>query len=362
MNHFQKLLTLGLLATLLCGCAAKQALIKPFLNTQKEVSFKRSDYADPAKVVGGNAVVYSPVVTGNNLPQGMLDQAPLIIQGFQALDKKEYPADSDAIGKPEMKSTQDGGYTVGIDTEKPILYASTAKVLVGGVELTQWIYVFWYPRHPVGMVEKGDIDGGVLRVTLDAGGHPAIYEYVMGCGCWHGVFVGEHIESWAKTQFLDKLSGKKWCVEQTVGNEDNWKVRDIVCGAHKGHRPIIFISAGKHECLAVQTGEVVQGLTALTNKTYTLDSYDELDHLPVVGAPDKTASMFNSEGLVWGARRKSEENLFSNMNHGGWPRRLNAMKVHWDEESWNNPMLLSKFLRLPYKIIDPKAVPTVLQK
>ena len=72
--------------------------------------------------------------------------------------------------------------------------------------------------------------------------------------------------------------------------------------------------------------------------------------------------MFNDEGLVWGARRKGEEKLFTNLNHGGWPRRLNAMKVHWDEESWNDPALLAKFLRLPRKITDPRAGAAALKE
>jgi hypothetical protein len=261
-----------------------------------------------------------------------------------------------------LKNSPEGGFTVGIATNTPVLYGTTAKVQVRGVELTQLVYVFWYPRHPVGLVEKGDIDGGVLRVTLDAAGRPAVYEFVMGCGCWHGVFVGEHVENWAESEFPEKLPKKKWCVEQTVENEDDWKVRDIVLGAHKGRRPVIFMSTGRHECLAIQTEEAVQGLAALAGKTYALDQYDALEHLPVPGTSDKTASMFNSEGLVWGARRKGEEKLFSNLNHGGWPRRLNAMKVHWDEESWNDPALLSKFLRLPQKITDPRAAATALQK
>ena len=65
--------------------------------------------------------------------------------------------------------------------------------------------------------------------------------------------------------------------------------------------------------------------------------------------------MFNSDGLVWGAQRKKEEKFFSDLNHGGWPRRLDAMKIHWDQEMWNDPNLMDKFLRLPAKIADKSA-------
>jgi len=344
------------LAFIAVGCGG--TFVRSFVNTQKEVDIKSDTYATPEKVVGGTAFVYMPPSGGASGPDAELlnTYAPILVQGLDP--KAKYPEDSDQIGSPRIRKNETGGCSVRIEPDHPVLYASVEKTRVFGKELTQLVYVFWFPRHPVGMVEKGEIDGGVLRVTLDAGKRPAIFEYVMACGCWHGVFVEEHVEQWAEEEHPEKVSGKKWFVEAKVDNEDDWRVRDIVRGVGGMHRPIVFISAGEHRCVALQTDLLVQNLKQLSSKNYRLAEYAELERLPMDGgAQGETGSMFNQAGLVWGAERKGEEKLFSTMDHGGWPRRLNAMKIHWDEEAWNSDSLLEKFLRLPKKVTLETATP-----
>ena len=345
------------------GCGITQSVARHFVNTQPEVTVKQKDYDEPLKIVGGHAQVYVPPKypedQNNNL---LVRYTPIIVQGIEPDDKIEYPADSDLLGQPELASTENNGYSISINTEKPVVYASVNKVKAQGADLKQLIYVFWYPRHPVGMVEKGDIDGGVLRITLDAANRPSIYEYVMACGCWHGVFVSEHIEAWAQEALNTKDKGKKYFVERAAEGDDDWKVRDIIMDAANSGRPVIFLSAGKHQCVAIQPETYVMGLHVSTGKPYALLDSAKLEQLPVVGSnPAKTASMFNPEGLVWGAQRKGEEKMFNKLDHGGWPRRLDAMKIHWDEESWNDDTLLDKFLRVPAKIAAADSVAVALK-
>jgi len=323
------LLALMLACAFLSGCS--QMLAKTFVNTQPEVSIRAKEYADPLKIVGGHGEVYTPPATSGQ-SELLQRYAPVIVQGVEAPTDQTYAFDSDQLGQPELVAQSD-----------------EEKTHVGSTELKQLVYVFWYPLHPVGMVEKGDIDGGVLRITLDAADRPSIYEYVMACGCWHGMFVSEHVEAWAEKEFQQAEKGKKWFVERPVENEDDWKVRDIVWDVSSAGRPVIFLAAGKHECLAIQTDKLVGNFAALSPKNYALQDYAQLDALPVRGGASKTqtASMFNPDGLVWGGRRKGEEKMFSKLDHGGWPRRLDAMKIHWDQESWNKTNLLEQFMRLP---------------
>ena len=348
----------------LSGCAGTQAMMRPFIKTQPEVTLKAKDYKDPAHIVGGDAKVFKPAPGAQNKDADLLAEfAPIIVQGIEPEGKNSYELDSDLIGQPQLKVVSPDNFTVNIDTQKPTLFSSIEKVRIRGLDLTQLVYVFWYPRHPVGLVEKGEIDGGVLRITLDAAQRPSIYEYVMACGCWHGLFVEEHVEAWAEAEFKSKDSGKKWFVEKTVQNEDDWKVRDVVLGRGQNARPVLFISAGRHECLAIQTENVVAGLDALPSKTFTLQNYSELDRLPIIGdSKQQFAPMFNPDGLVWGARRKGEEKVFTKLDHGGWPRRLNAMKIHWDQETWNDSSLLDKFMRTPHKLVEPEAVASSLHR
>jgi len=50
------------------------------------------------------------------------------------------------------------------------------------------------------------------------------------------------------------------------------------------------------------------------------------------------------------------------LDHGGWPRRLNAMKIHWDQETWNDASLLDKFMRTPHKLVEPEAIASSLHR
>ena len=335
---------------LLSGCSATQMMAKKMVDTQPKVAVKTKDYESPAKIVGGTAEKYSLTAGGSG--ELLSQYAPIIVQGVEPASAQTYPADSDRIGQAQLRAEGDGFAAV-IDTQNPAIYSSIETVNVHGSQLNQLVYVFWFPRHPVGMVDNGDIDGGVLRVTLDGQQRPAIYEYVMACGCWHGVFVAEQVEAWAREEFKNaKEPGKSYCVEKTVENADDWKVRDTVKGLG---RPVVFISAGKHQCVAIQAEGVVAGLETLPNKDYALRTYDELERVPVAGAQGQTASMFNPDGLVWGGRRKGEEKMFSKLDHGGWPRRLNAMKIHWDQEAFNDASLLDKFMRMPAKITEGSA-------
>lgn len=342
---------------LLAGCSVSEKFAKSMVNTQKVVAYKDADYADPVKIVGEHAVVYSPQLRNAG---GLLETyAPIVVQELTAPKENSYSRDSDKIGTPELNALGDMPYSVRIDTEKPALYASVETTQVYGTELQQLVYVFWYPRHPVGLVEKGDIDGGVLRITLDADQRPSIYEFVGACGCFHGVFVTQGVESAAREEYHALVQGKKRFVERDVDNEDDWRVRDLVHNGAQPSRPVIFMSAGKHQCEAIQTTDRVSNLKRFEPREYSLKDYSNLERLPVTNSPTaETASMFNPQGLIWGGQRKGEEKMFSKLDHGGWPRRLSAMKIHWDQEAWNDKDLLEKYLRLPHSVVKPSHTAT----
>jgi len=334
------------------GCAVSQSFAKSMVDTQKVVSYKAEDYADPVKIVGEHAIVYSPAAHSGRADDSLLAQfAPVIVQEIEAPNHVDYPKDSDEIGSPELAIAEGSGYRVNINTHAPVLYTSIETTRVYGADMKQLVYVFWYPRHPVGLVEKGDIDGGVLRITLDAANRPAIYEFVGACGCFHGVFIGDHIESQAQQEYKTLVQSKKRYVERDVENIDDWRVRDLVLGSDHAQRPVLFMSAGKHQCLAIQTTDRAHNLKRYAAQDYAMKDYAALEQIPVLnGAQGATGSMFNDKGLIWGGQRKGEEKMFTKLDHGGWPRRLSAMKIHWDQESWNDKDLLEKFLRLPHSM------------
>ncbi len=83
----------------------------------------------------------------------------------------------DALVKGRLRHALKDGFEVALDSARPTLFARAETETVHGRELAQLVYVFWYPRRPVGAVQKGEVDGGVLRVTLDAAGRTAVFEY-----------------------------------------------------------------------------------------------------------------------------------------------------------------------------------------
>lgn len=339
------------------GCSAIKFVVDP----QPVVEFNQHDYEDPDKIVGGKAQLYVPdrsEVDSDGDLKLLLSYAPVIVQGTQPGGKEKYEPEADMIGHPEVQvesRKDDKKHSLTINTQRPTLFYRIEKTLVKGTELTQLVYVYWYPRHPIGGIQKGHIDGGVLRVTVDAGGRPAIYEHTLTCGCYHGVFVGEHVEAWASKSFDQLEEDKRYFVERRVKGFIDWVVRDIVRGTQTKARPVLFLEVGTHRCAAIQTVRVSKRWNNLPKKTYQLKRYENLEHLPVQGREDESASMFNEDGLVWGGRRLGEEFVFFTMDHPGWPRHLDKVKMHWDEVDWIDPALLETHLRLPEQIVDESA-------
>lgn len=344
------LVALVLLAALgAAGCR----FLRSMVDTQPVVEVRREEYARPADIVGGHATVYrvASAVDGASADLALLHRhAPVLVQGTD--EEAGYDPAADRIGTPRLKKDAHGGYVVSIDTTQPRFYGRVERETIAGKEFPQLVYVFWFPRRPVGVVQKGDIDGGILRVTLDAAGRPAVYEYAQTCGCLHGVFVREHLEAWAAEEFHQVEQGKRRFTERRSPVGHDWVVRDVVAGVDTSVRPVVFVSAGSHECVALQTTEVVIGFPDCAAREAVLRPYEDLMALPVDGG---TASMFDANGLVWGAQRPREESIFPDLDHPGWPRRLDRVRIDWDESDWNDPRLLETFLRIPRRFQEPSA-------
>jgi len=84
-----------------------------------------------------------------------------------------------------------GGWRPEVDSTRPTLYTQVAFTRVAGVVLPQLVYHLWFPaRTPErdGDIYAGHLDGVILRVTLDRGGRPLLYDTIHPCGCYHMFF------------------------------------------------------------------------------------------------------------------------------------------------------------------------------
>ena len=135
------------------------------------------------------------------------------------------------------------------------VYAVFEKHKLGSGEHVQLTYTAWYPAHPRMKtidLEEADIDSCVVRVTLDSGNGPLLYETIAACGCFHKVFVENWLEESARTAFGGVEKDKKFAVERTVKSSIDWEVAGVVDQSReKPRRPVVFLKAGEHKVLGM---------------------------------------------------------------------------------------------------------------
>lgn len=344
----------AVLAIEITGCTA---LITRSVDTQPRVAFKDEDYRRPGDIVAGEPVVYTADLGSveDGIDADLVRYAPVLVQGFQPKrddrGRYAYAYESDAIGTPILSAD---GKSVRVETSKPASFCRVAHAQALGRTLKQLVYVFWYPRRPVGAIETGEVDGNILRITLDASGRPAVFEYSQTCGCFHGLFVSEHVEAWARWEFGKPLDGKRYVIEDTHPEHTDWLVRDLVRIGADG-RVVLFLSAGKHFCRAMRSSSVLANCRSLATRRYVLQPYGRLLNVDRQGGG--TGSIFNDKGLVLGGKRSKEELFLAGLDNPGWPRHLDKMLIHWDQARWIDPDLLAENLRLPKKMGDERATP-----
>jgi len=351
-----RLLTLVPVCSLLGLLGGCSSFVQNMVDTQPRSTISASDLEHPDQLVKGRVVGYlpSPEALRNDdsspMDPDLARYAPVLIQGFQRGDgdHAKYAINDDAIGSPYITADE---RTTKINTDQPTLYWQVDHANVDGESLKQLVYVFWYPRRPVGSIETGAIDGGILRITLDATDQPAVFEYAQTCGCYHGVFVTKDIEESAQEQFGNVEDHREHAVEPAITGHDDWVVRDVV-ETQTDTRPVLFLSAGKHFLvdIALGTQEQINSMASDESNSYQLAAYDTLDAAPRVGGG--TGSIFNDQGLVKGAKRGQEQLVMGDLDHAGWPRRLDQMHIHWDADEWTDPGLLANHLRLPDTIVS----------
>lgn len=84
-----------------------------------------------------------------------------------------------------------GGEAPSVDTGRPAVYQDLAFTRFDDEVLIQLVYTVWFPERPTsGPFDTlgGDLDGVVLRVTLDDQGRPLVYDTIHSCGCFHMFF------------------------------------------------------------------------------------------------------------------------------------------------------------------------------
>jgi hypothetical protein len=317
---------------------------------------------DPIRAIGGDAIVFSPG-EDHPLPPGQLPRAtpaelvayyaPVVIQQRvnTAAQRHPYPPEYDQIGTAQLRREKNGEVKAAVGSD-PAVYAIYQKVPIGGRDHVQLTYTAWYPAHPKMKafdLEEADIDSCVLRVTLDARNSPILFETIAACGCFHKAFVERWVEEAAVRQFGTPEPGKKFAVERTVKGDIDWEVAGLVDDPReRPGRPVVILKAGEHKVMGVGSTARLRVPGGADVRRYALADYADLYRVTVAGTAE-TAPFFDlgNGGKVRGAERK-ERFIFGmiGVDAAGQPRANDQIKLHFDQSTWSDPTIYTRFLRL----------------
>jgi hypothetical protein len=318
---------------------------------------------DPIQAVGGHGMEFMPKEITGTLSRQQLATAshetlvsyysPIFVQQQSGTDRFRYPPEYDLIGTAHLKRDADDklkSYVAG----PPTVYVICKQVPIDGHAHLQITYTAWYPAHPRMKtidVEEADIDSCVVRVTLDAEHAPLFYETIAACGCFHKVFVEKWIEESASHTYGAPEKDKKYCVERALKDSIDWEVAGLVDEPRdQPCRPVVFLKAGEHKVIGLGSAARLRVHPATEQHAYEITSYADLYSVPVDGTSTQ-AAFFDMDhgGKVRGAERRKEKFLmtFIGVDAAGQPRADDQIKMHFDQSTWGDATIYTKYLRLP---------------
>jgi hypothetical protein len=355
-------LSLAALAAVLAICVGCE-IVSNQLSKWKMLD--QSALENPIQAVGGRAIVFAPTGEENHLSRERLARAapqeliayyaPVLIQQSTNAEAQRhpYPPEYDLIGTAQLAHDAKGELKARIGGD-PVVYAIYQKLQINGRDHVQLTYTAWYPAHPKMKafdLEAADIDSCVLRATLDDQNAPVLYETIAACGCFHKAFVEKWVEEAAAKQYGLPERGKKYAVERTVKGDIDWEVAGLIDEPRdRPHRPVLFVKAGDHKVIGMGSTARLRVPAGADVRRYAVEDYADLYDLPVQGSVSERAPFFDlgKGGKVRGAERK-ERFIFSfiGVDGAGQPRANDQIKLHFDQSTWSDVGIYSRFLRLP---------------
>lgn len=323
---------------------------------------------DPIQAVGGDAIVFGPedeikLLTRSELakagPEVLVNYfTPVFIQ--QRINtrvlKYPYPQEYDQIGQAKLRRDQRGKLVSYVEGD-PVVYAIFKEVPVNGERVHQLTYTAWYPAHPRMKaidLEEADIDSCVVRVTLDRENCPLFYETIAACGCFHKIFIEKWVENGAKAAYGPPEGGKNYSIERAVKSSISWDVGGLIDEPRdKPRRPVVFVQAGDHKVIGAGSASRLRIPKGTAVRPYTLASYEALYTIGVDGGGEAPFFDMENGAKVRGAERKKEKFLlgFAGVDSAGQPRADDQIKMHFDESTWGDPTIYTKYLRLPEGVL-----------
>ncbi len=170
-----------------------------------------------------------------------------------------------------------------VDGTHPTVYSRIAFTRYQGRTLAQMVYLVWFSERPDdGWTDwvSGKLDGLIFRVTLDATGHPLVYDTIHPCGCYHMFF-----PTAAATPVPPPNSGEEWAF-----------IPRSAPAIEASQRIVLRLTSRSHYLTDIRPD--VTGSNA--GQTYAMVDDSILRVLPTASG---TKSIFGPTGIVAGTQR-----------------------------------------------------------
>ena len=179
------------------------------------------------------------------------------------------------------------------DRAQPVVYQRVTATRLNGRWLPQLVYTLWFPQRPAsGPLDllAGNLDGLVVRLTLDERGEVLLLDTMHACGCYHLFFAGPQLKPKP-----DAPANQEWLFAPA----------DLPA-LKPGQRLVVQVSSGDHQVMGLAASDRSQvGISVIGASSYGVDSEHALRSLPVVAAnaDPPRRSLYRPDGLVPGTQR-----------------------------------------------------------
>jgi hypothetical protein len=240
-----------------------------------ESTLPREEVREMLEEAGHNAL---------GLPRLEPKQVRRLAEAFAPVILQDVVADYDSIGRVRWQ-----GEALEVEGDRPTLYYYVSYAFFRQQPVLQINYAGWYPGRQgpnAPFLEKGDLDGFTVRVSLDGRGRPFMVDIMNNCGCYHFFVPARDRVARIKAQPLAfDAFVPTWLPEA-------FPDKDLVLRMNTGWHQVQKVTAGE------SPGREVG---------YNLLPYRELEMLPNDG---RRRSMFDVRGIAKGSERIEPVLLF----------------------------------------------------
>jgi len=212
------------------------------------------------------------------------------------------PLARDAFGSLSLSN----GIVV-FDRSAAAVYVSSDTVEIGGKVLPRFSYVWFYGLGPAAAERAGKLLVQGVRLTLNAGGEPVVWEVMADPSGVEVMFVAQSLENAAAAAHGKALPGRRYAIERSVDEVPNVVVARVIDDGPLAMGPMVYLSAPRRAVSTV----ICRCMPAQARKLLATTAYE------LRSGADGSVAL-----LLAGARGRVGAKLAFWPGEGGGDRRL----------------------------------------